>query len=312
MSIRLNAGIAAAAAATLLTLSGCAGSAGEADMGSPAAMTAGDNAAEGGRGDQPEAMPDEGYDARSGIADGSAVADRDTTADTKAEAPTVAVISTGQVALESSDVTKARRDVQLVIDTYLGTISEEETTTSDDGVPEATRVVIRVPSKHFAKAMKDLEGVADLRSSTSSSEDVTTQVIDNEVRLRAQEKSLERIEALLAKAVNLNEVIAIESQLARRQADFDALKSTQAWLKSQTTLSTITLNLQLTEEPEKDDEGTGFFGGLERGWDGLVAALVGLGTLLGLALPFAGVVALLGIPLWLVLRGVRRRPTADL
>ena len=301
MSIRVNAGIAAAAAAALLILSGCAGSAGEGDASSPAAVTTEDRG-----GAQPESA--DAYDARTGVADEAPMDDRDT----KAETATVAVISTGQVALESSDVAKARRDVQLVIDTYLGTVSQEETATSDDGVPESTRVVIRVPSKHFAKAMKDLEGVADLRSSTSSSEDVTTQVIDNEVRIRAQEKSLERLEALLAKAVNLGEVISIESQLSRRQADLDSLKSTQAWLKNQTTLSTITLNIELAEEEAKDDEATGFLGGLERGWDGLVAALVGLSTLLGLVLPFAVLLALIGVPLWWALRVVRRRRTADL
>jgi hypothetical protein len=299
MSIRVNAGIAAAAAAALLSLSSCAGTGGE-PAAAPAAMTAEDRG-----GDQPETTA---YGDAGRLADESA-ADPD---GKKVDAATVAVISTGQVALEASDVAKARRDVQLVIDTYLGTISKEETTTSEDGVPEATRVVIRVPSKSFANAMKDLEEVADLRSSTSTSEDLTTQVIDNEVRLRAQEKSLERIEALLAKAVNLNEVISIESQLARRQADFDSLKSTQAWLKNQTTLSTITLNIQLADETPEEYDATGFRGGLERGWDGLLAALVGLGTLLGLVLPFTGLLVLLGIPLWLVLRGVRRRPTADL
>lgn len=293
MSIRLHAGLAAASAAALLALTACAGSDGESDAASPAALSVTD---------RDESRPEDaaGYDALANRADVDA-------AEAPADAPTVAVVSTGQVVLEASDVTKARREVQLVVDTHLGTVSEEETTTSDDGVAESARVVIRVPSKHFAKAMKDLEQVADLRSSTSSSEDVTTKVIDNEVRLRAQEKSLERIEALLAKAATLNEVISIESQLARRQADYDALKSTQAWLRDQTTLSTITLNIELTDEAEEDEEATGFLGGLERGWDGLVATMAGLGTLLGLVLPFAVVLALLGVPLWLALRGVRRR-----
>lgn len=298
MSIRVHAGLAAASAATLLALTACAStsSGGESDAAAPA-LSATDR-----DGSRPEDA--EAYDA-GGLADRSDVAGADSPADT----PTVAVVSTGQVALEAPDVAKARREVQLVVDTHLGTISEEETATSDDGVPESTRVVVRVPSKHFAKAMKALEQVADLRSSTSTSEDVTTKVIDNEVRLRAQEKSLERIEALLARAANLNEVIAIESQLARRQADFDALKSTQAWLRDQTTLSTITLTIQLAEEAHEDDEATGFLGGLERGWDGLITAMVGLGTLLGLVLPFAAVLALLGLPLWLALRAVRRRRT---
>jgi hypothetical protein len=308
MSIRVNTGLAAAATAALLTLSACGGSGSDSVARSSADMAQTDmNGIEHAPEAPAPAGADNAYDA-STVAEGSA---KET--NTKADAPTVAVISTGQVSLVADDVTKARREVQQVIDTYLGTISEEEATTNDDGVAESTRIVIRVPSKHFAKAMTDLEGVADLRSSTSNAEDVTTKVIDNDVRLRAQEKSLERIEALLASAKNLNEVIAIESQLARRQADYDSLKSTQAWLKDQTTLSTITLNIQLTEDhPKKDKAETGFIGGLDRGWGGLVAALVGLGTLLGLVLPFAALIALLGVPLWLLLRGVRRRPSADL
>jgi hypothetical protein len=299
MSIRVNTGIAAASIATMFSLSAC-GSGGDA-----ATHSAADMAETAGSAYAPQA-PDGTASERNDLAQ---LANSDNSApDAKADAPTVAVISTGQVTLEADDVTKARREIQQVIDTYLGTISEEEATTNDDGVAESTRVVIRVPSKHFAKAMKDLEGVADLRSSTSSAEDVTTKVIDNDVRLRAQEKSLERIEALLASARNLNEVIAIESQLSRRQADYDSLKSTQAWLKDQTTLSTITLNLQLAEEHHaKQKPSTGFIGGLDRGWDGLVAALIGLGTLLGLVLPFAALAALIALALWLALRRVRRQ-----
>lgn len=301
MSIRLNTrtGIATTAVAALLTLGACGGNSDDSDSAGLSRDDAG--MVEPG---VPTAEDLGSFDNSSRLSDGDAAQ----AAGKEVEAPTVAVISTGHVSLESDDVAKSRRAVQGIVDTYLGTISEEETTTSDDGVPEATRLVIRVPSKDFAKAMKDLEQVADLRSSTSGSEDVTTQVIDNDVRLRAQEKSLERIEALLARAVNLNEVIAIESQLARRQAEYDSLKATQAWLKNQTTLSTITLSLQLTDEEEtKDEEATGFIGGLDRGWDGMIATLVGLGTLLGLVLPFAVLIALVGVPLWLGLRGVRRR-----
>jgi len=171
------------------------------------------------------------------------------------------------------------------------------------------RLVLRIPSDSFAKAMQLLEKVGELQSSSSASEDVTTKVIDNEARVRAQEKGLERVEALIAQATNLREVIALESQLTRRQADLDALKSTQSWLKDQTTLSTITVYLERTpeEDPEEEDEESGFVSGFERGWGGLVAASVGLVTLLGLVLPFAVVLALLGVPLWLLLRGVRRR-----
>lgn len=228
---------------------------------------------------------------------------------TKAEAPTVAVISTGNVALEAADVADARFDVQGIVDELRGTVSQEEATTDDDGKLRTTRMVLRIPSDRFNTAMQELEKVGQLKTSSSGSEDVTTKVIDNEVRIRAQERALERMEALLAQAGNLREVIAIESQLTRRQAELDSLKSTQKWLDNQTTLATITLSLERTPEAEKKEkeEEAGFLSGLERGWSGLVAVSVGLVTLLGMLLPFAVVLALLGVPLWIALRSVRRR-----
>lgn len=225
------------------------------------------------------------------------------------EAETVAVISTGTVSLETGDVANARFEVQKIVDRHRGTISESETSTGEDGKPENARLVLRIPSADFSEAMEELEGVADLQSSSSGSEDVTTEVIDNRARVRAQEKSLRQFEDLLARANTLQEIIAVEGQISRRQADLDALKATQAYLADQTTLSTITVHLERTTQAEKGDD-AGFLGGLERGWDGLVATTVGLVTVLGLLLPFAVALALVGVPLWLGLRAQRRRRPA--
>jgi hypothetical protein len=230
-------------------------------------------------------------------------------------AQTVAIISTGTVSLESDDVGGARFKVQKIVSKYRGSVDQEETTTGDDGETDTTRMVLRIPSKDFSKVTQELEGVADLISSSSGSEDVTTKVIDNEVRIRAQTKSLERIEALLAQATNLREVVAIESQLTRRQADLDSLKSQQAYLADQTTLSTITVFIERTQEKKDDDKAdNAFLDGLSDGWGGFVALMVALATLLGFLLPFALVVALVGVPLWIALKNARRRrpePEAD-
>jgi hypothetical protein len=234
-------------------------------------------------------------------------ADVDSAVQTEKSAQQPAVISTGTVSLESDDVGKARFKVQKIVSKYRGSIEQEETSTGDDGKTDTSRMVLRIPSKDFNKVTQELEGVADLISSSSGSEDVTTQVIDNEVRIRAQTKSLERIEALLAQATNLREVVAIESQLTRRQADLDSLKSQQAYLADQTTLSTVTVFIERTHEKKDDKDETGFVKGLSAGWGGFVAAMVGLATVLGFLLPFALVVAVFGVPVWIGLRNLRRR-----
>ena len=160
--------------------------------------------------------------------------------------------------------------------------------------------------------MAELEKVAQLASSSRNSEDVTTEVIDTEVRIRAQTESLKRVELLLARAQSIRDIVSIEAQLTRRQADLDSLKARQAYLADQTSMSTITVFLEKKPEPgakkaEKDD--SGFLAGLGNGWDGMTTFLVGLATVAGTLLPFAVLLLVLGVPAWLLVRSLaRRRP----
>ena len=224
-----------------------------------------------------------------------------------------AVISTGQVSLESDDVSSTKQRVERVVDELLGEITDERTESDDEGVMESTRMVVRVPSEDFATAMDRLSDVADLRSATSKAQDVTTEVIDTRVRIRAQEKSLRRVEQLLARATSIRDIVSIEAQLTRRQADLDSLKGRMAYLSDRTSLGTITVRVDRTVEPvteREPKEEAGFVAGLSGGWKALTAVAVGLATAAGALLPFAVVVVLLGWPLLLLARRVSARRTA--
>ena len=226
---------------------------------------------------------------------------------------TAAVISTGSVELHGKDVTDARLDVLAVVDRYAGEVAQEETATNDDGELAHARLVLRVPSADFGKAMTDLEGVAELDSSSRGSEDVTTQVIDNHVRIRAQARGLRRVEKLLDRAEDLSEIVAIEATLTKRQANLDSLKSQQAYLADQTSLATITVNIEHRGAATgAEDDDSGFLAGLASGWHGVTAFVGGVATTFGLLLPFAVLFALVGTPVWLASRAVRRRRTAAL
>ena len=265
---------------------GCASS-GDSDGGSSAASVETDRAvvAEGG-----DAAPDT---AREGAR--------------RTEVKTQAVISTGSVELHGKDVAEARLDVLAINDRHRGEVAQEETATAEDGDLTHARLVLRVPSADFGEAMTDLEGVAELDRSSHGSDDVTTQVIDNGVRIRAQTRGLRRVEQLLDRAENLAEVVAIEETLTRRQADLDSLKSQQAYLADQTSLATITVNIERSEAAPDDRDGHGFLAGLAAGWHGLTTFVTGAATALGLLLPFVLLVGVVGTPLWLATRAVRRR-----
>ena len=224
-----------------------------------------------------------------------------------------AVVSTATISLRSDDVSGAMFDVQKVVDEFNGEIADEKTEGGEEA--KRSRLVLRVPSEEFDDAIAALKTVGEVESSTRSSEDVTTTVIDNAARIRAQEESLRRVEVLLGRATSIRDIVAIESQLTRRQADLDSLKSQQAFLADQTSLSTITVHVQQTEEEKKkekpDTDDTGFFAGLDDGWNALTDFGGGLATVVGAVLPFAILLGLLGVPGWILVRrfGQRRPPT---
>lgn len=219
-----------------------------------------------------------------------------------------AVISSGTVSLASKDVSETRQEVQRIVDAQGGDVTEETTETDEDGEASYARFVVRVPSAKFGEAMSALEQVGGLVTSNRGSEDVTTQVIDNDVRVRAQEASLKRVELLLAEATSLKNLIWIESQLTTRQAELDSLKSQQSWLTDQTSLSTITVDIsrrQAEAVEEGDDAPAGFLAGLRGGMKALGGTLAAVATIVGALLPFAVVALVVAVPVWLVMR--RRR-----
>ena len=224
------------------------------------------------------------------------------------------VISTAVVSLASDDASDSRAEVIRIVDVHRGQVTDEETTTDGDGAVERSRMVVRVPVSDFYDTVQELEGVAELESSDKSSENVSSQVIDTAVRVRAQERSLRRIEVLLARSQTVADIVNIESELTRRQAELDSLKSQQAYLADQTAMSTITVHLEQKAsepkpEPKPETKDAGFLAGLAGGWGALLAVGTVLATITGALLPWLVVFGVLGAPVWLVSRRlVRRRP----
>ncbi len=312
--MRPTRAIAVAMLTAVLTLSAC--SSGSDDM---------DSGGNGNAGDAPAAMPEEadaagGNQLQRDMAYGEDGVDFD--AEQPAGAPKEdpdalerAIISKGNVQLNAADVEKAAFDVQALVDKVGGEITDRETSTDDEGEVRLARLVLRIPAKNYSDAFDALEKVANLTSSSSTSEDVTTQIIDIDSRIRAQRASLSRVEVLLGQATSIRDIVAIESQLTQRQADLDSMVQRLAFLRDQTSMSTVTVNIQRTqdvpEKKEKEDDDTGFLSGLEGGWNALTAFGTGLATVAGAILPWSIALLIIAGLCWPFLRrfNLRRTPT---
>jgi hypothetical protein len=222
---------------------------------------------------------------------------------------TRAVISTGRVQLVAKDLEAVRGELDQLLGRYGGHVAKEQTSKDDDGKADHSELDLRVPSRHFDRLMADLEGLGNVTDRDRKAVDVTTEVIDVASRIRTQEVSLDRLRGFLGEARDVNAMIRLESEIARREADLASLRAQQEYLDDQTSLATIALSMTRdhADVAPADDplDDAGFVTGLRNGWEALVSALVVGATVVGAVLPFALVLAVLGIPLWAWLR---RRP----
>jgi hypothetical protein len=218
------------------------------------------------------------------------------------------VISTGSVALSSRNVGTAHDAVVGIVSRYGGTVAQDDTSVDDHGRAASSDLTVRVPADDFAAAMTALKGLGRLTSAGQSTEDVTTQVIDTRVRVRAQQRSLRRMERLFDSAASVATVLRIENALTRRQADLDSLLRQQAYLADQTALATITVSITRSEPLTVADR-AGFLGGLAKGWNSLVGALALALTALGVLLPWVLAASVVGLPLALLVRRHRQTTT---
>lgn len=290
-------GLALAAAAALLTSTAVACTASDSDdsgTSSGAGSAADERTAELAEGASPANLS--AVDASGGGTDGAG------------EAPAQqAVISQGNVQLKDDDVGQAIFEVRKVVDLHQGVIEQDATETDDDGRPLRARMVLRIPAGDFGAAMVALGQVGTLIASSSTSEDVTTTVLDNNVRVEVEKRSIRRISVLLDQATSIRDIVSIESQLSQRQADLASLERQQRYLADQTTMSTITVSVERTgpkAKPERDR--TGFLAGLGAGWKGMSTFAVALSTVFGALLPWVALLVILAVPGWPLLRRLRR------
>jgi hypothetical protein len=165
-------------------------------------------------------------------------------------------------------------------------------------------ITISVPSDRLDKALASLAEVGTVIRRQSSSDNVREEYVDTESRVETMRASVDRVRALMSKATDIAQVVTLESELSRRQADLEALEAQLASLKDRVARSPIQVSLTTDATVIDRDDDTGFLAGLAGGWRAFTASVVMVLTVLGALLPFAVAAALVALPVWW---GVRRR-----
>lgn len=217
------------------------------------------------------------------------------------------LIFTGMITVRVSDVDAAANQAGALATAADGFVGGDERTS--DGKRSQAHLVLRVPSARFAAVVESLAKLGTEQHRQLSTQDVTDRVVDLDVRLANAQASVDRVRTLMGKAQTIGDIVSLESELSRREADLESLKAQKRRLDDVTALSSITLELlgpQAAVEESRPGSQAGFLGGLKAGWHAFLVSLNVLLTALGAALPW---LLALGVPaavlVWLA-RRVRR------
>ncbi|MGH8823278.1 MAG: DUF4349 domain-containing protein [Jiangellaceae bacterium] len=257
---------------------------------------------------------DEDADDDAATADGGAVAEGESDAaasDDGGAVQAAQVDPSPREIIHYVDLTVAVDDVEadaqraaVLAETSGGYVADE----SSDGTESAT-LTLRVPADGHTEIVEQLEEFGEVRSRSRTAQDVTDEVVDVDARITSQRRSIDRIRVLLDQAVDIDDIVRIESELASREAELDSLLQRQEELSGLTSLATVTVTFVATGSGADDALDAGFLGGLGTGWNAFVDVVRVMATLLGVLLPFLATAAVIGLPLWWGMRR-RRQPAA--
>jgi hypothetical protein len=211
------------------------------------------------------------------------------------------VVRTAQLTLQVPDPTAATRSVRAAVAAAGGAIAEEQVDTT------GAWLVVRVPAAGLDRLVDDLAATGTVLARSGRTEDATEQLVDLDSRVATQQASVTRVRALLAQATSIGDIVSVESELARREADLESLQRRLAALRDRVALSTLTVELRTSPVAEPVDPAPGFGAGLGAGWSGLKVIGAGLATAAGFLLPFLPVLLVAAGVVWAVRRRGRRR-----
>ncbi|MFY1685245.1 DUF4349 domain-containing protein [Micromonospora sp. WMMD730] len=217
-----------------------------------------------------------------------------------------AIIYTGTMRVQVDDVeAAARRAVAAVTATggFVGGDQRRSVSASAQAELE-----LRVPAAKFTALVDELATYGRQQRREIRTQDVTEETVDLDARITTQRARVDSARRLLARANTVSELVSLENEVSRREADLASLEAKKRRLADLTALSTVTVTFvgrdaSTADDGQKEDR-TGFMVGLRGGWTVFLASMGVLLTVLGALLPW---LLLIGVPVTVAVVLLRRR-----
>ncbi|MDQ3009172.1 MAG: DUF4349 domain-containing protein [Acidobacteriota bacterium] len=222
------------------------------------------------------------------------------------------IIRNAELTIELDSPEEAQRRIAAIAEKHGGFIVNSESRRNDGNQQAAPRisinVIARVPAAKFAEAVAEIEQTGgSLLHRKITGQDVTEEFIDLEAQIRAKRALESQFLEIMKRAQKVSEALEVQTQLAQVRGEIERLEGRRRFLENQAALSTITVTLQ-TPAPIVAATTGGFWHGIKLALgDGLdTSAEIVLG-LIRFVIVMIPVALLILLPLWFVVRWLRRR-----
>jgi hypothetical protein len=154
-------------------------------------------------------------------------------------APERIVVRSGDLVISVESLNETSLEVERLIKESGGFV-ERSTATQDSKV----WLTCRVPSSQLDPVMDAIANLGSEERRSVSAADVTDQYTDLETRLQNNLALRERLQALLKRANEIEDVLSIERELNRIQSEIETMQARFDRLRSEVELSALSITLQ--------------------------------------------------------------------
>lgn len=182
------------------------------------------------------------------------------------------MVYNASVRMETTDYDTTRTALLDAVDTANGYLESTEQSGSKDSGNRYTYYTARIPAENYRSFLTAAGEAGNVTSLNENAQDITSQYVDVEARLKALNDQRDRLNALADKAETTADLLEIESQLSDVQYQLENYTRQMRLMDNQVSYSTVDISLQEVRilTPTATTFGEKFVEAVTSGWRGFV------------------------------------------
>jgi hypothetical protein len=186
-------------------------------------------------------------------------------------------------------------------------LSSDSSASGDKDVIESGTVTIRVPAASFDKMMAEARKLGEVKYENTNTQDVTSEYVDIKARVTNQQAYVNTMLALLGRAKTIEEILAVQQTLTYAQQELEQLKGQLQYLESNTSYSTLTMNIYETGARPAAPGEWGFVQALKDALHNIVSAFNAVVRGLGWLVPILIILAIVGVIVYAIVKAATKK-----